>query len=414
MNIAENIRLAISGLKSNKMRAFLTMLGIIIGVGSVIAIVTVGNSLTLGVNDSMSALGANNIQIGIYQKDDAEREAIDDKDKISNEHIEKLKRRFGDKIAAITYYESMGYGQAKEGRRYANASLFGASEGYFDAQNKELLSGRYITEKDVKGAKPVAMVTDKFAKNLFGEHVNPIGREIKIYTSESIYVFTIIGVYKYEPMPMMPSMESEKDLTTEVIIPVTTVQRLKGKTAAYTSIVVTSSDDYSAEKLSRELEEFFEKEYEKNPRYGVYSYSMESMLEQMNQIMGTISIAVAIIAGISLLVGGIGVMNIMLVSVTERTREIGTRKALGAPNSAIRTQFIVEAMIICLIGGVLGIALGLVLGVVGSNLMKFPASPNVAIIVIAVLFSMCIGVFFGYYPANKAAKLDPIEALRYE
>ena len=131
-------------------------------------------------------------------------------------------------------------------------------------------------------------------------------------------------------------------------------------------------------------------------------------------MMGTVQIAIAVIAAISLLVGGIGVMNIMLVSVTERTREIGTRKALGAKNSAIRMQFIVESVIICLIGGLIGIAVGMALGYGGAKLLGFPATPSLSAILIAVGFSMAIGIFFGYYPANKAAKLDPIEALRYE
>lgn len=138
------------------------------------------------------------------------------------------------------------------------------------------------------------------------------------------------------------------------------------------------------------------------------------MVKQVNDMLGTISTAIAVIAGISLLVGGIGVMNIMLVSVTERTREIGIRKALGAPDSAIRTQFIVESMIICVIGGALGILLGALLGYAGGVLLGMPAVPSIVSIVIAVGFSMLIGVFFGYYPANKAAKLDPIDALRYE
>ena len=142
--------------------------------------------------------------------------------------------------------------------------------------------------------------------------------------------------------------------------------------------------------------------------------SLESMVKQVNDMLGTISTAIAVIAGISLLVGGIGVMNIMLVSVTERTREIGIRKALGAPDSAIRTQFIVESMIICVIGGALGILLGALLGYAGGVLLGMPAVPSIVSIVIAVGFSMLIGVFFGYYPANKAAKLDPIDALRYE
>ena len=142
--------------------------------------------------------------------------------------------------------------------------------------------------------------------------------------------------------------------------------------------------------------------------------SLDSQISQVNTMMGTLSLAISVIAAISLLVGGIGVMNIMLVSVTERTREIGIRKALGAPDSAIRSQFIIESMIICIIGGILGIIVGAGLGYVGGLLLKQPAVPTLNAIIVAVGFSMAIGIFFGYYPANKAAKLDPIEALRYE
>lgn len=141
---------------------------------------------------------------------------------------------------------------------------------------------------------------------------------------------------------------------------------------------------------------------------------MESMTESMSDMIGTVSIAISFIAGISLLVGGIGVMNIMLVSITERTREIGTRKALGAKNSSIRFQFIIESMILCLIGGILGIFVGFLLGAIAASILGYSAAVPVAAIIVAVGFSMVIGIFFGYYPANKAARMDPIEALRYE
>ena len=141
---------------------------------------------------------------------------------------------------------------------------------------------------------------------------------------------------------------------------------------------------------------------------------MSSMVSMLTEMLSTITLAISIVAGIALIVGGIGVMNIMLVSVTERTREIGTRKALGAKNSSIRTQFIVEAMIICLIGGMIGVALGVLGGVGASKLLGYPAKPSISGIITSLIFSMSIGVFFGYYPANKASKMNPIDALRYE
>ena len=166
--------------------------------------------------------------------------------------------------------------------------------------------------------------------------------------------------------------------------------------------------------LANKVKDFFETQYKTNPDYSVTAYSMESMVSMFTDMLGTVTTAISIVAGIALVVGGIGVMNIMLVSVTERTREIGTRKALGAKNSSIRAQFIVEAMIICLIGGIIGVTLGIIAGSVLSSALGYPAKPNISGIIIALVFSMSIGLFFGYYPANKAAKMNPIDALRYE
>jgi putative ABC transport system permease protein len=178
--------------------------------------------------------------------------------------------------------------------------------------------------------------------------------------------------------------------------------------------VVTKADITDVDAFATQIETYMSQYYLENDDYEISTSTMTSMMESMNDMISTVSLAIAFIAGISLLVGGIGVMNIMLVSITERTREIGTRKALGAKNSSIRLQFIIESVILCLVGGILGIILGFALGAIASNILGYSASVPVMSVIVSVGFSMIIGVFFGYYPANKAAKMNPIEALRYE
>lgn len=212
---------------------------------------------------------------------------------------------------------------------------------------------------------------------------------------------------------MTNMMSSDKDLMTELYIPLITANN-QNKTEGYQYFSVVTKVGVDSVEFAKEIERFFEGYYRNNQNFGVAAFSMESMISAMTDMLGTITLAISVVAGIALLVGGIGVMNIMLVSITERTREIGTRKALGANNASIRVQFIVEAIIICLIGGIIGIILGLMMGTFASKLLGYPAIPSVKSIVISITFSMAIGVFFGYYPANKAAKMNPIDALRYE
>lgn len=219
----------------------------------------------------------------------------------------------------------------------------------------------------------------------------------------------------YEYVDSGMTLASEDDVpTTSMYVPIGTAKDITGASDGYSSITVVGSSLTDSTAFMNNVENYFASFYTHNDSYTVTASSLESMLESLTEMMNTISLAIAVIAGISLLVGGIGVMNIMLVSVTERTREIGIRKALGATNNDIRIQFVVESVIVCLIGGVIGILLGAVLGYVGSSLLSEACLPRPSYIALAVGFSMAIGVFFGYYPANKAARLDPIEALRYE
>lgn len=418
MNLGENIRLAWEGLRAGKMRAFLTMLGIIIGIGSVIGILTVGSGLTDSINSEMSTLGANNIIVMLQSKSNQQSgfmRGYEDKDLMTDDMIEALRARYPDAIQYVSLTSTLASGKAKDGKKTANLSLDGVNTDYFDANDVKMLAGSTITESDIDNHKMKAVVSDRLVNNLFdGDVQAALGKKISVYTNFEIYTFTVVGVYKYEQNMMNMSFAAAEDVSTSAYIPITVAQKLSGAAEGYASITIMTTSAVSSANFAAVAEHFLNKYYKNNENYQVAAMSMESILSTVDSMMGTVNIAIAAIAAISLLVGGIGVMNIMLVSVTERTREIGTRKAIGATNGNIRMQFVVESVIICSIGGVIGILLGGVLGYVGSTLIGAPAVPKLSYILLAVGFSMAIGIFFGYYPANKAAKMDPVEALRYE
>ncbi|MCL1913019.1 MAG: ABC transporter permease [Eubacteriaceae bacterium] len=421
MNIGESISLAWDGIRQNKMRAMLTMLGIVIGIASVIAIMTVGEGMSTSINSSMSSLGVSNIMVNVRQRGiQGQRQSVQmqEEDRISEELIELYKQRYEDVITGVSVSRSAGSGKAQEGRLYANVAVAGINGDYLAVNNVTMLQGRILAARDQDAMRYVAIVSDRFVNNIFrGDQQAAIGQEIKVKIGQNIHVFIVVGVYKYEASALSligGSSASEQDLSTSLYIPITTAQRITSAASGYASFTVQAVSDINSIDFAVQTADFFNRYYERNENFNVTATSMESMQEQVNTMMGTLTVALSVIAGISLMVGGIGVMNIMLVSVTERTREIGIRKALGATNFNIRVQFVVESIIVCLIGGAIGIAIGWGMGYLGGILLGSPAIPTGGSIALAFSFSTGIGIFFGYYPANKAAKLDPIEALRFE
>ncbi|MDR0219980.1 MAG: ABC transporter permease, partial [Lachnospiraceae bacterium] len=399
MSIGENIRMAWEGLKANKMRALLTMLGIIIGIASVIGILTIGNGLNSSVTGAMGSLGVSNIEVSLQRRpsDSNSRPPVTEKDLITTAMLAALRERYSEAMVGMAVTQGVGSGQAKSGRNYANLSVMGINDEYLSVNNIKMLKGRNFHARDEESRRGVAIVSNKLVNNMFRGDANAaLGQELVVYIGQNIYEFTIVGVYEYEVTVFNMTNASERDISTQVYIPIATAKKLVGVTSdGYRNVTVMAANAVDSIAFAEQIRLFLNRYYENNDNFEIQTISMESMLNSLTTMLGTVSVGLSVIAGISLLVGGIGVMNIMLVSVTERTREIGTRKALGATNGNIRVQFVVESMIVCLIGGTIGIILGGALGYAGTSLLDAATLPNFSSIAISVGFSLAIGLFFG-------------------
>ena len=401
----ESIKMALDGMVSNKLRTFLTLLGIIIGVGAVIAMVSLGFGVKESIKDNISKLGSNLLMVSAGGRTaTGARLAAGEGAHLTFDDMLAIEKQV-DGIAGISASVNSSY-QLVAGNQNWTSRVEGTTPSNFAIQNYELEDGRLFTERDMNSRARVAVIGKTVADNLFpGE--NPVGQIMRVKKAP----FQIIGVLKPKGSS---GMGQDQDDT--IIIPLTTAQnRMMGITHVQ-RITVQAENENVINDVQAEVEQVLRTRHKiKDGDYDDFTISnMAAIMDTMMETANSITLLLGCIAAISLLVGGIGIMNIMLVSVTERTREIGIRKALGATYNNILLQFLIEAMVIGVVGGFLGV----VIGVIASYGISSFAGWNTVIswwaIVVAVVFSVGIGLFFGIYPARKAALLDPIDALRYE
>lgn len=413
MDLLETIKLSLEGIRTNKLRSFLTMLGIIIGISSVITITTIGNGMQKSVNSAFDTFGSNSVYMMIEPREGYSWDDMTTDNFVNLDMVDDLEERFPDIIDGVSLEMNTEQGKIRDGQRVSEIRYSPSFPISKELDKVEMLAGRFLNKNDIKRRSNVAVISDKVCKEIFNGDINKaLGSEIKIDKSNGLSVLTVIGVYKYEKKDFGPLFgDMSGGDKTIVYLPLTVEYsdpQTNYATMAFKNIETINED-------MKTVEEYINQKYYSNSKSSQMTLqSMKSQVDQAMNVMNTMQLAVGAIAAISLMVGGIGVMNILLVSVTERTREIGIRKALGATKNDIRKQFIIESVIICIIGGFFGILFGGSLGYFGSIMLKMKSFPSLFSIIIAVGFSMLIGIFFGYYPANKAAKLDPIEALRYE
>lgn len=410
----ENIGAALAGIKANKMRSFLTMLGILIGIAAIIAIIMAGNGMSSYIEDMMNSIGANRIEFYVTQRNWDDTVSQKESDLISQDMIRKVNEEFKNEIQDISLTTALGEGIVKEGKDYAKVNVLGSNSSSMIWDEDEILAGRVILSSEQQNGANVAMVSDKLVNNMF--HGNPedaIGQEIDVQVNNQYYTYTIVGVYQSYTNQQMTG--SSYDEVTTLYVPLKVVHRVISNAVYVSWFDINGKEGVDSLDLANRITDYMnENFYSKNANFMIDRYTMQEQAQMANEQIGMIKIVMGGIGAISLLVGGIGVMNIMIVSITERTREIGTRKALGATNGSIRMQFITEAIVICLIGGIIGLGLGVLLGSAITNAIGFPGTLTINNIIACLLFSMAFGVFFGYYPANRAAKMNPIDALRYE
>lgn len=401
--IWEYIKIALMNIRSNKGRSFLTMLGIIIGISSVIMIISIGNGVKGGINSELNAMAGG--QLYIYSYGDNE-EGI--QVEFTEEDVQAIMEKVPHVKAVTPQWNFSGSASGRKGD-FGAVTSFGMPGMEF-ASNDPIIKGRYFTESDYYSANKVCVLTESSAKLLFGT-TNVIGMSFDFTMYGTTQEFTVIGIRQDNASMLSGLMVSD---TVSMEAPLSIVSSVYGFYVSMSELLIISEGGEFATQVAENSVRLMENRHNVRGKNAIQVENFNDYLSQMDQIISYITVFVVFVAAISLLVGGIGVMNIMLVSVTERTREIGIRKALGARTGSVLLQFLSESAIITLLGGVIGI----ILGVAGAHgvctLIGFTAKIDVGTVLGASLFSSAVGIFFGIYPARKAARLSPIEALRHE
>ena len=401
--LIENMQMAFFAIRINKMRSILTMLGIIIGIGSVISIVSIGDTMRAMFADLYKNVGLTQayVSIGYWVNDTRQG------DYFTLDEMEQVKEAFSDEIA---YIDSSASASAKAvyKRTSIDFSYEGIDWNYQDVQPVNMVYGRYLNEGDILGRKKNVVMDTDSALKLFGVE-DAVGRTFRTTLYGTTDDFTVVGVYRKE-INAFQAMMMGQSKDGSAFIPYTL---LTWPNDYFYSLHVYAREGVNLDDFFGQLQAYCAKLHSRNPN-DMYVQTAVQEMNMVDSIMGGLSAAVGGIAAISLVVGGIGIMNIMLVSVTERTREIGIRKALGARTRDVMVQFLTESAILSACGGLIGVILGVSLVAAGGAALGMRVVIRPLIVIIAVGFSAVVGIFFGLYPASKAAKSDPIDALRYE
>ena len=389
MNFSQAFKMAMKSISSSKLRTFLTMLGIIIGVCAVIVLVSVVQGSTGQITESIESLGANAISVNLTGRNSSK--------KITYDKMDDLIEEYPDLIKYVVPNMTSSNAMVKRDNENIYTTVTGTNPDYMNVNDREIMVGRFINSLDTENRRKNAVVGTYIVNELFGGR-NPVGENIKINNE----IFKVVGVLE-------AVSDGEEGSNDDIVIVPYTAGRTLFKTDVIRSYSVWATTSETVDSATDAIKAFLYRHFRDEDEYIVISIA--SMMDAISEITDMMAILTAGIAGISLVVGGIGIMNIMLVSVTERTREIGIRKAIGARRASIMTQFLIESIVVSSMGGIIGILLGTAGSVILGNVMGINAFPKFYVMLIAFMFSAAIGIFFGWAPANKASKLNPIDAL---